>query len=404
MTLIKRFLSENEITSLRQKLNLAAHPGIEHETMLHLAGHHPEHSHDENQAIRLELASNPSLFKKGNGEYTSKVVKKILKHKSNKPGTYEQIGRQNHNLDDPMPHVFKMLADHHSPYARKVAADYRPHENYEKLKNDPSPLVHASLAKEFPEKYAHEGAPMGARIIAGMALHGENNHLEDHIHKEHPSIRAYVARHTKRLETMENLATTEEHPRVKERLARNKNLPGHVKEFLKGDHDSRVRRISKYVENYEGMLDLVFSMLEENTEPVQWKHGQHDSYHEHTMKGQKVSVLVQRTVHKMKSGNDMTQHSIGFKVNNAYSKQAESPNGAHILSHVAHVINDYMANKVKKGDLVTMTGRDQDKSMQDQKEKLYGAFVQRLAKRTGGSYNKRTSKFANATIHSLRVH
>lgn len=246
MTPLRRFLLENETTTYQQKIQLARIPDIGHHALLSLASHHPEHSPQENQDIRHAVASNPGLFKGENGQPTSKVVKKILKHSSNRPGTYAQIGRQNHNLEKPLDHVFKMLANHSSANARKIAADFRPHENYEKLKDDSSPLVHASLAKEFPEKYDHDKAPMGARIISGMAKHGPDNHLEDHIDKEHPEIRSYVARNTQRHETMEHMAVNEKHPRVLERLARNHNIPEHVKIFLAGHKDRTVRKIAKY--------------------------------------------------------------------------------------------------------------------------------------------------------------
>lgn len=198
-----------------------------------------------NLQLRLAAAKNPKSSKFDDGVHTTSLHHKILDADNNLPGTYKHIARA-HRLEDggAAKRIFDRMSEHSDGNARVAVADSYPHEYHDRLKNDISHKVHASLAKEFPENYNNEHAPLSARMIAGMSLHGHHNDLEDHIDKMPLEIKRYVARYTKRYATMDHIVNNEVHPRVREALSRNPNaLKNHLRS-LANDPDKKTTKLA----------------------------------------------------------------------------------------------------------------------------------------------------------------
>ena len=246
-------LIKEETDNHEKRMGLASNHDTPFAVLRHLVSHSMKASNNStpqdvknNKDLRLTIVKNPKSIKFDDGHHTTSLHHKILDAKENHTGTYEYMGRIHANSTHPTSvKILDRMSEHHNQYARKTAADIEPFKYFDRLKDDKSEVVHASLAKTFPENYDNDQVPLGARIVAGMSLHGHKNELEDRVHELPLAIRRYVARHTTRYATMDSIINKEKHPRVREALARNPHaLQNHIRILANTDPDKKTRKLA----------------------------------------------------------------------------------------------------------------------------------------------------------------
>lgn len=112
------------------------------------------------------------------------------------------------------------------------------------------------------------------------------------------------------------------------------------------------------------------------------------------------------TTHFVRQKNPNRYH-VGFKVNDSSNKRAGSTGHAHVLTHVHHVVHEFV--KKHKPHSIIMQATDADPVTREKKSKLYSHYARELADKHGGEYKKVPTdhierEFHGAALHQHEVH